>query len=157
MPKTVSCPHRARRGDEVENQTRLCGSGERASHLNAEREPGRHAAARQTGRCEYSLPCPSPPPFPARPVRTIGRDVELRFVAPKLEKLTLAVERLHGSAVATRGAFLVLTQTLLLSLGDPDEAEPLRTCQRVYALLEPRLLEVVRNDGELVGPQKPAK
>lgn len=57
--------------------------------------------------------------------------------------------------MATRGTFLVLTRTLLLSLGDPDEAEHLRTCQRVYALLEPRLLEVVRNDGELVGSQKP--
>lgn len=68
-----------------------------------------------------------------------------------LEKLTLAVERLQGSGVATRGTFLVLTRTLLLSLGDPDEAEHLRTCQRVYALLEPRLLEVVRNDGELQG------
>lgn len=93
-----------------------------------------------------------PPPAPPPPVRTIRRDVELCFGAPQLEKLTLAVERLQGSGVATRGTFLVLTRTLLLSLGDPDEAEHLRTCQRVYALLEPRLLEVVRNDGELVGP-----
>lgn len=64
------------------------------------------------------------------------------------------MEGLQGSSVATRATFLVLTRTLLLSLGDPDEEEHLQTCQRVYTLLEPRLQEVVRNDGEPVDPQK---
>lgn len=66
----------------------------------------------------------------------------------------LAVEGLQGSSVVTRATFLVLTRTLLLSLGDPEEEEHLQTCQRVYALMEPRLLEVVRNDGEPVGPRR---
>lgn len=85
---------------------------------------------------------------------TTRTDNELHFVAPQLEKLTLAVEGLQGSSVATRTTFLVLTRTLLLSLEGPDEEEHLRTCQRVYALLEPRLLEVVRSHGEPVGPRK---
>lgn len=95
----------------------------------------------------------APPPTPVT-VRAIGTDDELLSVAPQLEKLTLAVEGLQGSSVATRAAFLVLTRTLLLSMGDPDQEEHLRTCQRVYALLEPRLLEVARNDGEPVGARK---
>lgn len=86
------------------------------------------------------------------PTRTARGDVDLLSVAPQLEKLTLAVERLRGSGAATRATFLVLTRTLLLSLGDPDKAEHLLTCQRVYTLLEPHLLDVLRNDSELVGP-----
>lgn len=87
-----------------------------------------------------------------RNVRTDGD--ELLFVAPQLEKLTLVVEGLQCSSVATRAAFLVLTRALLLSLGDLDQEGHLGTSLRVYGLLEPRLLEVVRNDGEPVGPQQ---
>lgn len=76
------------------------------------------------------------------------------LLPPQLAKLTLVVEGLQGSSVATRAAFLVLTRILLLSLGDPDQEEHMWTCQRVYALLEPRLMEVVRNDGEPVGQWK---
>lgn len=75
----------------------------------------------------------------------------------QLEKLTLVVEQLRGLGVATRVTFLVLTRTLLLSLGDLNETEHLLTCQRVYMLLEPPLLDVIRNDGEPVHPIKKKK
>lgn len=88
-----------------------------------------------------------------RPDWTIRREVNC-VCAPQLEKLTLVVEQLRGSGVATRATFLVLTRTLLLSLGDLNETEHLLTCQRVYMLLEPPLLEVIRNDSEPVHPIK---
>lgn len=88
-----------------------------------------------------------------RPDWTIRGEVNC-VCPPQLEKLTLVVEQLQGSGVATRTTFLVLTRILLLSLGDLNETEHLLTCQRVYMLLEPPLLEVIRDDSEPVHPIK---
>ncbi|XP_075313779.1 HEAT repeat-containing protein 1 [Odontesthes bonariensis] len=62
-----------------------------------------------------------------------------------LEKLVLLVEQQRGAGPAGRASFLVLTQTLLLSLGQLSETQHLLTAQRVYTLLEPPLLEVARS------------
>ncbi|XP_026170562.1 HEAT repeat-containing protein 1 isoform X2 [Mastacembelus armatus] len=62
-----------------------------------------------------------------------------------LEKLALSVEHQRGSGLRERASFLVLTQTLLLGLGELSETQHLLTAQRVYALLEPPLLEVTRD------------
>ncbi|XP_073345886.1 HEAT repeat-containing protein 1 isoform X2 [Pagrus major] len=64
-----------------------------------------------------------------------------------LEKLALLVEQQRGSGLRARASFLVLTRTLLLSLGELSETQHLLTAQRVYMLLEPPLLEVIRDDG----------
>ncbi|XP_028989805.1 HEAT repeat-containing protein 1 [Betta splendens] len=61
-----------------------------------------------------------------------------------LEKLALTVEQQRGSGLRDRTSFLVLTQTLLLTLGELSETQHLLTAQRVYALLEPHLLEINR-------------
>ncbi|XP_041818040.1 HEAT repeat-containing protein 1 isoform X2 [Chelmon rostratus] len=63
-----------------------------------------------------------------------------------LEKLALTVEQQRGSGLRARVSFLVLTQTLLLGLGELSETQHLLTAQRVYMLLEPPLLEVIRDD-----------
>ncbi|XP_026206305.1 HEAT repeat-containing protein 1 isoform X3 [Anabas testudineus] len=63
-----------------------------------------------------------------------------------LEKLVLTVEQQKGSGLRVRTSFLVLTQTLLLGLGELSETQHLLTAQRVYTLLEPPLLEVTRNE-----------
>ncbi|XP_043958197.1 HEAT repeat-containing protein 1 [Gambusia affinis] len=63
-----------------------------------------------------------------------------------LEKLVLLVEQQRGAGLSGRASFLVLTQTLLLSLGVLSETQHLLTAQRVYTLLEPPLLDVIRND-----------
>ncbi|XP_071318828.1 HEAT repeat-containing protein 1 isoform X2 [Trachinotus anak] len=62
-----------------------------------------------------------------------------------LEKLALLVERPWGSGLRERTSFLVLTQTLLLGLGELSETQHLLTAQRVYTVLEPPLLEVTRD------------
>ncbi|XP_056222571.1 HEAT repeat-containing protein 1 [Seriola aureovittata] len=58
-----------------------------------------------------------------------------------LEKLALLVEQQWGSGLRERASFLVLTQTLLLGLGELSETQHLLTAQRVYTVLEPPLLE----------------
>ncbi|XP_072230242.1 HEAT repeat-containing protein 1 [Leuresthes tenuis] len=63
-----------------------------------------------------------------------------------LEKLVLLVEQQRGSGLRGRASFLVLTQTLLLSLGELSETQHLLTAQRVYTLLEPPLLEAIRSE-----------
>lgn len=71
--------------------------------------------------------------------------------APQLEKLALTVEQQQqGSGLRARASFLVLTQTLLLGLGDLSETQHLLTAQRVYTLLEPPLLENTRDDSTQV-------
>ncbi|XP_037610453.1 HEAT repeat-containing protein 1 isoform X2 [Sebastes umbrosus] len=61
-----------------------------------------------------------------------------------LEKLSLSVEQQQrGSGLRARTSFLVLTQTLLLGLGELSETQHLLTAQRVYTLLETPLLEVI--------------
>ncbi|KAI3365131.1 hypothetical protein L3Q82_010114, partial [Scortum barcoo] len=63
-----------------------------------------------------------------------------------LERLAQTVEQQRGSGLRVRASFLVLTQTLLLGMGELSETQHLLTAQRVYALLEPPLLEVTRDD-----------
>ncbi|XP_054899068.1 HEAT repeat-containing protein 1 isoform X2 [Poeciliopsis prolifica] len=63
-----------------------------------------------------------------------------------LEKLVLLVEQQRGAGLNGRASFLVLTQTLLLSLADLSETQHLLTAQRVYSLLEPPLLDVIQSD-----------
>uniref|UniRef100_A0A3Q1INU8 HEAT repeat-containing protein 1 n=1 Tax=Anabas testudineus TaxID=64144 RepID=A0A3Q1INU8_ANATE len=70
-----------------------------------------------------------------------------------LEKLVLTVEQQKGSGLRVRTSFLVLTQTLLLGLGELSETQHLLTAQRVYTLLEPPLLEVTRNEDAQVSQQ----
>lgn len=69
----------------------------------------------------------------------------------QLEKLAVLVEQQRRSSLRERAAFLVLTRTLLLGLGELSETQHLLTAQRVYALLERPLLEVVRSDASQVG------
>ncbi|XP_008297346.1 HEAT repeat-containing protein 1 [Stegastes partitus] len=59
-----------------------------------------------------------------------------------LEKLALLVEQRPGSGLRQETSFLVLTRTLLLGLGELSETQHLLTAQRVYLLLERRLLEL---------------
>lgn len=69
---------------------------------------------------------------------------------PQLEKLALLVEQQRGSGLRARASFLVLTRTLLLGLGELSETQHLLTAQRIYMLLEPPLLDVIRDDGAQV-------
>lgn len=69
---------------------------------------------------------------------------------PQLEKLALLVEQQRGSTLRARASFLVLTRTLLLGLGELSETQHLLTAQRIYMLLEPPLLDVIRDDGTQV-------
>lgn len=69
----------------------------------------------------------------------------------QLENLAVLVEQQRRSSLRERAAFLVLTRTLLLGLGELSETQHLLTAQRVYALLERPLLEVVRSDASQVG------
>lgn len=62
----------------------------------------------------------------------------------------MLVEQQRRSSLRERAAFLVLTRTLLLGLGELSETQHLLTAQRVYALLERPLLEVVRSDASQV-------
>ncbi|XP_039991801.1 HEAT repeat-containing protein 1 [Xiphias gladius] len=62
-----------------------------------------------------------------------------------LEKLALLVEQQRGAGLRERASFLVLTQTLLLGLGELSETQHLLTAQRVFMVLEPPLLEVTRD------------
>ncbi|XP_031698461.1 HEAT repeat-containing protein 1-like, partial [Anarrhichthys ocellatus] len=61
-----------------------------------------------------------------------------------MEKLAVSVEQHRGSGLRSRASFPVLTKTLLLVLGGLSETQHLLTAQRVYALLEAPLLEVIR-------------
>ena len=72
----------------------------------------------------------------------------------QLEKLAVAVEeqQLQGGVTRARASFLVLTQTLLLSLGELNQTQHLLTAQKVYLLLEPPLLELIRNSSSQVTP-----
>uniref|UniRef100_A0A3Q0SAU3 HEAT repeat-containing protein 1 n=1 Tax=Amphilophus citrinellus TaxID=61819 RepID=A0A3Q0SAU3_AMPCI len=63
-----------------------------------------------------------------------------------LENLALLVEQQRGSGLRDRAAFLVLTRTLLLGLGELSETQHLLTAQRVFVLLERPLLEIIRSD-----------
>lgn len=56
------------------------------------------------------------------------------------------MEQQRGSRLRDRTSFLVLTQTLLLGLGEMSETQHLLTAQRVYSLLEPPLLEATRSE-----------
>uniref|UniRef100_A0A7N8X9A1 HEAT repeat-containing protein 1 n=1 Tax=Mastacembelus armatus TaxID=205130 RepID=A0A7N8X9A1_9TELE len=76
------------------------------------------------------------------------------FSRRDLEKLALSVEHQRGSGLRERASFLVLTQTLLLGLGELSETQHLLTAQRVYALLEPPLLEVTRDRDVWWNPEK---
>lgn len=69
---------------------------------------------------------------------------------PQLEKLALLVEQQRCSALRARASFLVLTRTLLLGLGELSETQHLLTAQRIYMLLEPPLLDVIRDDSAQV-------
>lgn len=75
-----------------------------------------------------------------------------RFVSPQLEKLALELEQQRGSGLRARAAFLVLLRTLLLSLGDLSGTQHLLTAQRVYMLLEPPLLDAIKDDSTQVSP-----
>ncbi|KAM4623532.1 HEAT repeat-containing protein 1 [Polymixia lowei] len=75
-----------------------------------------------------------------------------------LEKLAQSVEQPRASGLRERAAFLVLTQTLLQGLVELSETQHLLTAQRVYATLEPPLLELAKVDtdeqaaeGQVVG------
>lgn len=72
------------------------------------------------------------------------------FSVSQLEKLVLLVEQQQGSGLRRGASFLVLTQTLLLGLRELSETQHLLTAQRVYTVLEPKLLEVCRTDGAQV-------
>lgn len=63
-----------------------------------------------------------------------------------LEKLAQSVEQQRGSGLRERTSLLVLTRTLLLSLGELSETQHLLTAQRVYTLLEAPLLELAKDD-----------
>uniref|UniRef100_A0A1A7WTQ1 HEAT repeat-containing protein 1 n=2 Tax=Iconisemion striatum TaxID=60296 RepID=A0A1A7WTQ1_9TELE len=65
-----------------------------------------------------------------------------------LEKLVLLVEQHQpGSGPRGKASFLVLTQTLVLCLGELSETQHLLTAHRIYTVLEPPLLEIIRSDG----------
>uniref|UniRef100_A0A8D3DWG2 HEAT repeat-containing protein 1 n=1 Tax=Scophthalmus maximus TaxID=52904 RepID=A0A8D3DWG2_SCOMX len=61
-------------------------------------------------------------------------------------KLLVLVEEQRSSGPRTRTSFLVLTRTLLLGLGGLSETQHLLYAQRLFALLERPLLEVVAGD-----------
>lgn len=82
-----------------------------------------------------------------------GRRVTRDVFTVQLEKLALAVEEQRSGDTRARVSFLVLTHTLLLSLGELKETQHLLTAQRVYLLLEPPLLELIKNSGSQVTPQ----
>nr|XP_046233291.1 HEAT repeat-containing protein 1 isoform X2 [Scatophagus argus] len=63
-----------------------------------------------------------------------------------LEKLALLVEQQRGTGLRARASFLVLTRTLLLGMGELNETQHLLTAQRIYMLLEPPLLEAIRDE-----------
>ncbi|CAK6982589.1 HEAT repeat-containing protein 1 [Scomber scombrus] len=63
-----------------------------------------------------------------------------------LDKLAQSVEQQRGSGLRERASFLVLTRTLLLSLGELNETQHLLTAQRLYTLLEAPLLELAKDD-----------
>ena len=67
----------------------------------------------------------------------------------QLEKLVSLVEQQSSSGIRERTSFLVLTRTLLLGLGELSETQHLLTAQRVFALLEPPLLELITGDDDL--------
>uniref|UniRef100_A0A8D3C2Y7 HEAT repeat-containing protein 1 n=1 Tax=Scophthalmus maximus TaxID=52904 RepID=A0A8D3C2Y7_SCOMX len=64
----------------------------------------------------------------------------------QVEKLLVLVEEQRSSGPRTRTSFLVLTRTLLLGLGGLSETQHLLYAQRLFALLERPLLEVVAGD-----------
>ncbi|MEQ2217135.1 hypothetical protein XENOCAPTIV_022901 [Xenoophorus captivus] len=66
-----------------------------------------------------------------------------------VEKLVLLVEQQQSFGLRGRASFLVLTQTLLLSLGALSETQQLLTAQRVYMLLERPLLDAIRRDDSM--------
>uniref|UniRef100_A0AAQ4RIH4 HEAT repeat-containing protein 1 n=1 Tax=Gasterosteus aculeatus aculeatus TaxID=481459 RepID=A0AAQ4RIH4_GASAC len=67
-----------------------------------------------------------------------------------LEQLAQLVEQQRGSSLRARASFPVLTRTLLRCLGQLSGTQHLLTAQRVYALLEARLLEVIGVAGQEV-------
>ncbi|XP_041671630.1 HEAT repeat-containing protein 1 isoform X1 [Cheilinus undulatus] len=62
-----------------------------------------------------------------------------------LERLALSVEQQRGPGLRARASFLVLTQTLLLGLEELNGTQHLLTAQRVFSLLEPPLLDAIRD------------
>lgn len=67
----------------------------------------------------------------------------------QLEQLAQLVEQQRGSSLRARASFPVLTRTLLRCLGQLSGTQHLLTAQRVYALLEARLLEVIGVAGQV--------
>ncbi|XP_034049132.1 HEAT repeat-containing protein 1 isoform X2 [Thalassophryne amazonica] len=63
-----------------------------------------------------------------------------------LEKLVLVVEQQQGSDLRQRTSFLVLTQTLLLSLRELNQTQHLLIAQRIFSLLERPLVEFIKHD-----------
>ncbi|KAM6964387.1 LOW QUALITY PROTEIN: HEAT repeat-containing protein 1 [Tautogolabrus adspersus] len=72
-------------------------------------------------------------------------DMEQFSKRDALEKLALSVEQQRGPGLRARASFLVLTQTLLIGLGELSGTQHLLTAQRVYTLLEPPLLDTIRD------------
>ncbi|XP_035467973.1 HEAT repeat-containing protein 1 [Scophthalmus maximus] len=72
-----------------------------------------------------------------------------------VEKLLVLVEEQRSSGPRTRTSFLVLTRTLLLGLGGLSETQHLLYAQRLFALLERPLLEVVAGDDHVQEVERP--
>ena len=66
----------------------------------------------------------------------------------QLERMAECVlqQRQSGSSRRETTAFLVLTQALLLGMGDLGGTQHLHMAQQVYNLLEPALLELTQQD-----------
>nr|XP_057922061.1 HEAT repeat-containing protein 1 isoform X2 [Doryrhamphus excisus] len=69
-----------------------------------------------------------------------------------LEKLGLLGEQHRGAGVRGATFFMVMTQTLLLGMDQLGETEHLLTAQRLYAILEAPLLEVIDVDDKEAPP-----
>uniref|UniRef100_A0A8D3E7J4 HEAT repeat-containing protein 1 n=1 Tax=Scophthalmus maximus TaxID=52904 RepID=A0A8D3E7J4_SCOMX len=77
---------------------------------------------------------------------TLTRNLRVVLSLRQVEKLLVLVEEQRSSGPRTRTSFLVLTRTLLLGLGGLSETQHLLYAQRLFALLERPLLEVVAGD-----------
>uniref|UniRef100_A0A1A8RMW0 HEAT repeat-containing protein 1 n=2 Tax=Nothobranchius rachovii TaxID=451742 RepID=A0A1A8RMW0_9TELE len=73
-----------------------------------------------------------------------------------LEKLVLLVEQQPCSGPRGKASFLVLTQVLVLCLGELSETQHLLTAHRVYTVLEPPLLEITKS-GEVQEAEHPVR
>ncbi|KAM9838096.1 HEAT repeat-containing protein 1 [Aulostomus maculatus] len=73
-----------------------------------------------------------------------------------LEKLVQSVEQQWRSGLRGRASFLVMMETVLLSLGELGETEHLLTAQRVYMGLEGPILVFIRDDDDIQEVTYPA-